>query len=241
MPLLAPKYVALLAKRYVIDYSALSIFDVLRDRAIYPDVHVLQPPGTASATVPGGAGVAIAAPAMEAPSLYPADLPLLSIEIRDVAQRLLVTMIEILSPANKHGDGTRHYAARRLELMRTETHLLGIDLLRQGSRIQLTREPPPAAYYIYLSRRDRRPLTQVWTIALREPLPVVPVPLLPPDPDVPLDMQAAVRACFDLVGYERLLDYASSPPQPELSAQDTAWMEGILRAAGFRHIPHESR
>ena len=78
-------------------------------------------------------------------------------------------------------------------------------------------------------------------MALREPLPVVPVPLLPPDPDVPLDMQAAVRACFDLVGYERLLDYASSPPQPELSAQDTAWVEEILHAAGFRHTPHESR
>ena len=54
-------------------------------------------------------------------------------------------------------------------------------------------------------------------------------------------MQAAMRACFDLVGYERLLDYASSPPQPEFSAQDTAWIEGILHAAGFRHTPHELR
>ena len=241
MPLLAPKYVALLAKCYVIDYSALSIFDVLRDRVIYPDVHVVQPPGTASATAPSGPGVAIAEPAMEAPSLYPADMPLLSVEIRDVAQRRLVTMIKILSPANKYGDGIRQYAARRLELSRTETHLLEIDLVRQGSRIQLAKEPPPAQYYVYLSRRDRRPLTQVWPIPLREPLPVVPVPLLPPDPDVPLDMQAAVRACFDLVGYERLLDYTSSPPQPELSAQDTALVEETLRAAGFQPASDETR
>jgi hypothetical protein len=150
-------------------------------------------------------------------------------------------MIEILAPANKYGDGIRQYAARRLELSRTETHLLEIDLVRQGSRIQLAKEPPPAQYYVYLRRRDRRPLTQVWPIALREPLPVVPVPLLPPDPDVPLDMQAAVRACFDLVGYERLLDYTSSPPQPELSAQDTAWVEETLRAAGFQPASDETR
>lgn len=241
MPRLTPKYVALLAKRYVVDYSALSIFDVLRERVIYPDVHVVKPPGGASATEPGAAGVAIAEPAVEFPSLYPADMPLLSVEIRDVAERRLVTMIEILSPANKHGNGTRDYAARRLELMRTETHLLEIDLLRQGTRIQLTREPPSAPYYIYLSRLDRRPLTQIWPMALREPLPVVPVPLLPPDPDVPLDMQAAVRACFDLVGYERLLDYTSSPSRPELSAQDTAWVDEILRTTGFHHTPHATQ
>lgn len=234
MPLLRPKYVALLAKRYVVDYSTLSLFDVLRDRVIYPDVHVVQPPGAAAATGPSSGGVAIAEPAVEFPSLYPADMPLLRVEIRDVAERRLVTMIEILSPANKYGKGMREYAARRLELMRTETHLLEIDLLRQGTRVQLTREPPPAPYYIYLSRADRRPLTQVWPLPLRQPLPAVPVPLLPPDPDVPLDMQAAVQACFDLVGYERLLDYASPPPPPDLSAADTAWVDEVVRAAGFR-------
>jgi hypothetical protein len=35
-------------------------------------------------------------------------------------------------------------------------------------------------------------------------------------------MQAAVRACFDLVGYEHLLDYTSSLPPPELSPEDAA-------------------
>lgn len=89
-----------------------------------------------------------------------------------------------------------------------------VDLLRGGTRIQLLGEPPPAPYYVYLSRRQRRPYTQIWPITLRDPLPTVPVPLLPPDPDVPLDLQAAVDACFDLVGYERLLDYAGPPPRP---------------------------
>jgi len=88
--------------------------------------------------------------------------------------------------------------------------------------------------YVFLSRWQRRPFTQVWPIALGEPLPTVPVPLLPPDPDVPLDLQAAVRACFDLVGYERLLDYSGPPPPPPLSDEDAAWVDERLRASGWR-------
>ena len=45
--------------------------------------------------------------------------PQLSVEIRDVAQRRLVTDIEILSPANKTGEGVREYADRRTDLLRS--------------------------------------------------------------------------------------------------------------------------
>jgi hypothetical protein len=196
---LAPKYVALLAKRNTLDRPALGVVDT---------------------------------PAVELPGFL--DLPQLSVEIRDVAERRLVTVIEILSPANKYGDGAREYLDRRTDLLRTETHLLELDLLRQGARIPLVGEPPPAPYYVYLGRWQRRPFTQVWPVALRERLPVVPVPLLPPDPDVPLDLQAAVAACFDLVGYERLLPYAGPPPPPELSVEDRAWVDATLREAALR-------
>ena len=122
-------------------------------------------------------------------------------------------------------------------MIQTRTHLLEIDLLRQGTRIPLVGELPPASYYVYLSRTQRRPRTQVWPVQLRDRLPAVPAPLLPPDPDVPLDLQAAVKACFDLVGYERLLDYAAPPPPPPLSESDAAWAAEVLRAAGFDRRP----
>lgn len=235
MPLLQPKYVALLAKRYVLDRPVLGIFDVPPQRTFYPDVHVVAPAGTLTAEPTGaGAGVAVAEPPVELPSPVPEEVPLLSVEIRDVAERRLVTIIEILSPVNKHGEGVRDYAERRMDLLQTNAHLLEFDLLRRGTRILLLGEPPPAAYYIYLSRVQRRPYTQVWPVALREPLPAVPVPLLPPDPDVPLDLQAAVKSCFDLVGYERLLDYAGPPPPPELAEDDAAWVDEVLRTAGLR-------
>jgi hypothetical protein len=101
----------------------------------------------------------------------------LSVEIRDIAQRRLVTLIEILSPTNKRGDGAREYNERRWEILRTQTHLLEIDLLCEGERLVLHGQLPVAAYYVFLSRTNRRPRTEVWPVALRDPLPVVPVPL----------------------------------------------------------------
>jgi hypothetical protein len=229
LPQLAPKYVALLAKRYVIDRPALGVFDLPASHTIYPDVHIAETPGRRIAETRHNA-VIVDEPATEVASFM--DVPQLSVEIRDIAQRRLVTIIESLSPANKYGEGKFEYNQRRVELLRTETHILEIDLLRQGARIPLQGDVPPAQYYVYLSRSQRRPFTQVWAIKLPERLPTVPVPLLPPDPDVVLDIQAAIRACFDLVGYERLLDYGAAPPPPELDAAHSAWMTELLRERG---------
>lgn len=188
LPKLAPKYVALLAKRYVIG----------------------------------------AVPA-ELLSPFDEQVPVPGVEIRDVASRSLVTVIEILSPVNKRGAGAREYNERRIRLLGTRVHLLEIDLLRGGARIELIGELPPAPYYVFLSRWQRRPATAAYAIQLRDRLPRVPVPLLPPDADVVLDLQAAIEACFGLVGYERLLDYAHLPP-PDLPAADMAWVRAQLAA-----------
>jgi hypothetical protein len=234
IPKLQPKYVAFLAKRYILERPALSILDLPQEqRVIYPDVHVVKPPHLQEVTATYE-GTKVTAPAVELITPMPEEVPILSVEIRDVAERRLVTLIEILSPVNKRGEGVRDYVERRTELMKTRTHLLEIDLLRRGIRIPLQGQLPPAPYYIYLSRFQRRPYTQVWPLSLRQPLPAVPVPLLPPDPDVPLDLQAAVQACFDLVGYERLLDYKSPPPPPDFAADDAVWIDETLQAAGVR-------
>jgi hypothetical protein len=230
LPRLRPKYVALLAKRYVFGHSAFGIVDMpAEQRTIYPDVHVVAP-HEAAAHQSGPSTVVLAEPSIELASPVPEEIPLLSVEIRDVAQRRLVTIIEILSPVNKYGSGLLDYLNRRTEVLYTTTHLLELDLLRQGRRIALQGTPPPAPYYIYLSRAERRPYTQVWALSLREPLPTVPVPLLPPDADVPLHLQQAVDDCFALVGYETLLDYTTPPPPPALSAEDAAWVGAVLQA-----------
>jgi hypothetical protein len=226
MPQLRPKYVALLAKRYVLDRPALGIFDA--PRVVYPDVHVVAPPGSSERDLSRGR-VATTPPTLEVAS--PMPVPQLSVEVRDIAQRRLVTLIELLSPANKHGDGAREYAERRVELLQTQVHLLEIDLLRGGERIRFNDPLPPASYFVFLSRQERRPFTLVWSIGLRDRLPVVPVPLLAPDPDAALDLQAAVADCFTLVGYEHLLDYTAPPPPPPLDEDDAAWVAATVQAA----------
>jgi len=230
MPQVRPKYVALLAKRYVMDRPGLGIVQPA-ERHVYPDVHVVEPPYRSPSAMSVYGGVAIMEPTIEVLSPMNDEVPILSIEIRDVAERRLVTLIEILSPVNKRGEGAREYAQRRLELLQTSTHLLELDLLCQGRRIQLLQEPPPAP--IYLSRMQRRPYTQVWALPLQRPLPTIPVPLLPPDPDVPLDLQAAVADCFTLVGYEDLLDYSAKPPVG-LTEEEKTWVVETLQKQRVR-------
>jgi hypothetical protein len=224
MTVLPSEYVALLKRYYLIDRSGVGIVDMPSKQVIYPDTHVT--------TVKEEAVTydAVTAPSIELVSPLPESIPVLRVEIRDVAQRRLVTTIEILSPANKRGSGFQEYAEKRMALLQTSTHLLELDLLRAGERIRLIGgELPSAPYYVFLSRFTRRPRTEVWSIQLREPLPTVPVPLLPPDADVPLALQAVIEACFELVGYQRLLDYSQPPPAPPLEPEDLEWVAALLK------------
>ena len=230
LPLLRPKYVALLEKRYVLDQPIFGISQPTRAPIIYPDVHVVRPSTNAAPLPTRGGSIAVMEPTVELLNLPLEPIPVTSIEIRDIANRLLVTVIEILSPVNKRGEGAREYNERRDRLLESTAHILEIDFLVQGIRIALEGDLPPAPYYVYLSRANRRPKTQVWALPLQNPLPVIPVPLLAPDADVPLDLQTAVDACFALVGYEDLLNYRSPLPAGH-SAEDAAWAQAQLRAS----------
>lgn len=232
LKVLPPHYVALLAKRYVLHRPAVGLMSLPEDhRVVYPDVHVAQTPRVRETAVAYEAQT-FTQPAIRLPSLVPEEVPVISVEVRDIANRRLVTVIEILSPVNKMGDGAMEYVEKRSALMATSVHLLEIDLLRRGGRVIFEIDPPPADYYAYLSRFTERPYTDVWPIDLRDRLPVLPVPLLPPDEDVLLDLQRAVNACYDLVHYERLLDYTIAPPPPPLSNEDALWVAERLAATG---------
>jgi len=109
-----------------------------------------------------------------------------------------------------------------------------IDLLRAGERPSLAGPLPEAPYFIILSRAERRPIAEVWPLHLQEPLPILPVPLLPPAPDVPLDLGRALATIYDRSGYDLRIDYTQRPPAPALSAEDGTWLEAHLHTAGKR-------
>jgi hypothetical protein len=231
MPTLKPKYVALLSKYYVKEQTAVELIDApMRPRReFYPDVHVLQT-GTGSAAA---AAAVTTPPTQQMRTVIQA--PKLRVEIRDVAERRLVTVIEILSLANKVGQGAAQYNQKRADLLDTTAHLIEIDLLRAGARIQMPDPYPDADYFVYLNRAETRWFTSLWALQLPERLPAIPVPLLEPDPDVVLDLQAAFTASFDLVGYERLIDYDEAPPAPPFSPAGMQWIDDLLKLRGVRH------
>lgn len=224
---LPPKYTAFLNKRYVIEQSGLSLFDTIPKQILYPDVNVSKinkdsDPNNLKITQ-------TITPTMTLISPMPEKIPILNVEIRDIAKRRLVTVIEILSPSNKQGKGYLDYLEKRGVLMQTNTHLLELDLLRIGNRLPfLGGQLPDYPYFVFLSRFTHRPATNIWTINLRDILPTVPIPLLPPDSDITLDLQAVIESCFELVGYQRLLDYSNKPPPPAFSEEDLQWIESQL-------------
>ena len=74
---------------------------------------------------------------------------------------------------------------------------------------------------------------QFWPMALDQPLPKIPVPLLPGDADLALDLQACFTAIYSLFHYDDGIDYAVDPPGP-LTELQRAWLDARLRAAGRR-------
>ena len=69
----------------------------------------------------------------------------------------------------------------------------------------------------------------VWPVGLRDRLPTVPVPLRAPDPDVLLDLPAALDAIYDEAAYDLSIDYDALPPPPPLTQAEIDWMRSLPR------------
>ena len=97
-----------------------------------------------------------------------------------------------------------------------------IDLLLAGERIPMLAPLPSGDYYAFVTRCPGCDRCDVYAWSVRQPLPTIPVPLRPPDADVPLDLAAAFRATYDLGRYARVLRYERSADLA-LSEPDATW------------------
>jgi len=216
-PLLLPRYIARTEKRYVV--ASLDATDDVGISSVYPDASVAK---VAQATVAPKSATAVIAAPLTIATIVPERIPHVSVEIRDTAERQLVTAIEILSPTNKLGAGRAEYLERRQRFLLSAAHLVEIDLLRQGQRLPMLQHLPSVPYFVFVGRAERRPMTEVWPITLREPLPIVPIPLLPADADVPLDLEEALTEVYDGCAYAASIDY-NRPLEIPLSGEDAEW------------------
>ena len=139
-----------------------------------------------------------------------------------------MTVIEVLSPGNKlHARGRRAYLRKRGRIFESSTHLVEIDLMRAGEPMPWIGPVPPADYRVLVSRTPARPRAKLHAFRLRAPIPDVPIPLLPPDEDVPLPLNALVHLTDDCARDDLSLDYGRPPVTP-LAEADAAWAAGIV-------------
>lgn len=227
-PKLRPRYTARLEIYLVEDTTPEAEVGIL-----YPDVEVLQvsqasvvPSGVMGLEIDQGAIATTPAP-LTLPVLQPVAVRVPTIEIRDTAKNLLVTCIEILSPVNKREPGLTSYRHKRQRLHQAGVHLIELDLLRRGTRPYSHPRLPQVSYLVTLTRSGLGAV-EIWPIGLQDKLPIIPVPLLAPDADVPLALSVALNAIYEEAAYDLSIDYHQPPPPPQLSQPDASWLEKLL-------------
>jgi hypothetical protein len=236
-PQVRPRYHARMGER---------VYILQEPRAMYPDVILTQRPVKEPAPVDVGTAtpqVAVDEEDSDTPTILtlpPVEYREPFVEIIHAAGDEVVTVIEVLSPANKTpGEGHRLYRRKQQEILDSPAHLIEIDLLSEGLHTVAISEEgqaslPPHRYLVGVKRAPERYRFEVYPIPLQRRLPRVRVPLREPDPDVALDLQAVFTRCYDNGGYADFLDYQQPAPVP-FSPEEAAWVEGLLKGKGLRN------
>lgn len=154
-------------------------------------------------------------------------------------------MIELLSPSNKRGGpGRKLYRSKQWEILRSETHLVEIDLLRTGKHTLavpegLARPRGPLDYLICVSRAKRpRDEFELYPQSLRRPLPSIAVPLAEGDPDLKVPLQPVLDHTYQAGSYRDRIPY-NRPCYPPLSADDQTWADGLIRSVAEASSPQD--
>jgi len=219
-------------------------------RRIVPDVTVVRTP-TASTSASATATLSERRATISASvEVTVASEPLRHqwVEIRDARRgHKLVTLLEIVSPANKRpGPDRRAYLRKQRDVLESDASLVEIDLLRAGERLlpnaalaaYLASLEPQPAYIVLVNRAWQRVGTemacQLFTVSLRDVLPCIPIPLREGEEEVKLDVQWVFRQAYDRGPYSRGAVNYGEEPEPPLAADDAHWFQQRLGAYKLR-------
>jgi hypothetical protein len=230
---LPPKYQVRTARR---SYVELVETEGKEARPFKPDVSVSQP--VSEGATRAGTGVAIADSSTDAESVslrafVAEEFREKFVEVfeQDEEGLRLVTCVEVLSPSNKRkgSTGRKKYLRKRQALLLGQAHLVELDLLRGGLKMPMLDPWPDCPYTLLVCRQERAPTCHVFKAYSLKRLPVLPVPVASPDPDVAIDLQPMVEAIYARGRYFAAIDY-TKPCRLSLSAEETSWLEERLKA-----------
>ncbi|MGO9916743.1 MAG: DUF4058 family protein [Isosphaeraceae bacterium] len=156
------------------------------------------------------------------------------VEIRALRDLELVTVVEVLSPINKSGQGRQAYLDKRDKLHASRVNVVEIDLLLGGAPLPMKERIEPGAYYAIVARGARLPLAELYRWTVRDPIPRIPIPLREPDADILIDIAVLVDRVYDLGRYGRTLRHnAHLPETTPLTPDDRAWV--LSRSSGSEY------
>jgi hypothetical protein len=158
------------------------------------------------------------------------------IEVRQRSDGRWITLLEVVSPANKMtAAGRQAYWNKRQEAQSAGANLVEIDLVLQGQPLlDFSRENLPEWHYAVTVTRAQQPERhEIYTVTLQKRLPRFRFPLAADDRDTVLDLQAAFSRCYDQANLGSQIDYRRDP-LTKLSPQDRHWLDDYLRQLKLR-------
>lgn len=230
-PQLLPKYyIALEERTYLDEPGGMSLVGRL-------DISVVEP---AAPTNSGRVAKQKQTNGMGLPAPVVVELPQSAevketyLEVRLAQDDDVVTVIEILSPANKRaGEGRRQYEHKRQRVLDTFTHLVEIDLLRGGAAMPMRGDDIESDYRILISRAEQRPNATLYPFNIRIPIPDFYLPLQANDEEPLVQLNRLLHILYDRVGYQLRINYRTEVT-PRLSGDDAEWAHDLLEKVGLR-------
>ena len=160
------------------------------------------------------------------------------IEIRTRTDNKLVTLLEVVGPANKTtAAGRQAYLDKRREAVLQKAGVVEIDLVLQGKpTLTYSRDGlPEFDHAVSVTRSTAPDRYEIYTATLQKRLPKFKLPLAADDRDTLVDLQAAFGRAYDLGGFAAQVDY-KNPPPPDVPLTDAyrAWIDDLLKQMKVR-------
>jgi hypothetical protein len=158
------------------------------------------------------------------------------IEIRMKRDETLVTLIDVVSPANKTTkQGRLAFLETRKVARQQKASVVEIDLLLQGPpMLDYDRHGMPVwDYAVTLTRGTSAERHEIYGSTLKKSLPRFKIPLAASDRDTALDLQTVFARSFIEGRYVERIDYSRDPVAP-LSEENLAWVNNMLIAQNLR-------
>jgi hypothetical protein len=93
---------------------------------------------------------------------------------------------------------------------------------------------PESHYRFVVSRGWQRPRADLYPFNLADNVPEIPIPLQKNEVEPALALGPLLVEIYEQARYDLRINYATAPPAPSLTEDETSWLDGQLVRAGLR-------